>query len=112
MADQHGSATAVIADRPPNDGCDWDSQCARCGSSTTRQDCGECGGAGWLFVEDIGCDGAAEDYRRCLTCCGRGGWECCLSGDEWCQAHPRPGREQVERGEIEWFVVEREGNHA
>lgn len=30
----------------------------------------------------------------------------CLSSEEWCRTHPIEGREDVERGEIEWFEVE------
>jgi hypothetical protein len=66
------SDETVIADLPPNDGREWELQCARCGSS-------------------------------CAT--PRPFW--CLSSAEWCNANPMPGRESVERGAIEWFVVER-----
>lgn len=60
---------AVIARYPPEDGQEWDSQCARCGSSVTMYDA------------------------------------LCLSSSAWCETHPMPGRENVRRGEVEWFVV-------
>lgn len=78
-----GSTTEkVIAELPPQDGREWDCQCARCGSS-------------------VGTDDADTiDLGRIV-------WRFCLSGAEWCKANPRPGREQVEPGAIEWFTFER-----
>ena len=32
------TSESVIAKRPPNDGRDWDNQCARCGSSVYQHD--------------------------------------------------------------------------
>lgn len=42
---------------------------------------------------------------RCDVCLGVGHWHECLSSAEWCQENPLPGRENVERGTIEWFEV-------
>lgn len=98
----------VIADLPPEDGREWDCQCARCGSSCSREVCETCGGSG-VDGHDCGeescCCQWPEDNLRCETCLGDAGWQCCLSPREWCEAHPAPGREGVQRGEIEWYVV-------
>lgn len=94
-------ADSVIADSPPHDGQEWDCQCARCGSSCGYVDCGECGGDG--YVEDDDCCGT--DTMQCRECGGHGGWPVCVSDDDWCNAHPLPGRENVKRGAIEWFVI-------
>lgn len=61
---------AVIAPYPPNDGREWDCQCARCGSTVAML-------APWR----------------------------CLSSQSWCWANPLPGREETERGALEWFVI-------
>ena len=53
-----------------------DCQCARCGSSM-----------GW------------DDD-------GDGTYYFCLSGYEWCEAHPRPGRETTPRSTPEWYTYE------
>lgn len=91
----------VIADHPPQDGRLWDCQCARCGSSCGYVDCYECGGDG--YVEDDDC--CCADTVECRVCDGRGGWPTCGSDEDWCNDHPAPGREAVEHGAIEWFVV-------
>lgn len=63
----HGT---VIANHPPQDGREWDCQCARCGSTIARVN-----------------------------------GPVCVSGAAWCEAHPIQGRENVQRGAIEWFVI-------
>lgn len=42
----------------------------------------------------------------CDICNGLGHWYRCLSSPEWCKANPLPGREDVERGKVEWFETE------
>ena len=101
--------SAVIAIRPPNDGREWDCQCARCGSSVTYEPCGSCGGDGeWEVAEDYW--GNTEEVR-CDDCDGRGGWQVCLSDAAWCEAHPIEGRAAVPRGRVEWFVIRGEASH-
>lgn len=104
----------VIAARPPDDGREWDCQCARCGSSVVYDDCYHCGGGGVVSPDDWdaedGWDGE-EDEENCTECGGLGGFPCCISDADWCEARPRPGREQTERGKVEWYVVERGGDH-
>lgn len=102
------SADSMIARRPPDDGQEWDAQCARCGSSTGRVQCGACGGCGW--IDDGGAwddlaDEEGEAAVRCEACGGAGGWRRCLSDAPWCEAHPLAGRADVERGAVEWFAV-------
>jgi hypothetical protein len=100
--------TSVIAKRAPRDGREWDCQCARCGSSCDWYDCSECGGEG-------GFDGYEEDPNwyapgetvPCHLCHGSGGGQWCISSEEWCNAHPMSGREQVKRGAIEWFTFDK-----
>ena len=100
------SADSVIARRPPDDGQEWDAQCARCGSSVVHLGCPTCGGDGFVFDDDD------PDWRqpggdRCHDCDGAGGWQECGSGVEWCKAHPMVSREGVDPGAIEWFVTTR-----
>lgn len=102
----------VIADHPPKEmyatGLTIHCQCARCGSSTHYEDCWNCedGYSDHDCGEDVCCCLYPEDNVECDVCDGRGGWHVCLSSPEFCQANPLPGRENVERGKIEWFTVE------
>ncbi len=61
---------------------DADVQCARCGSSI-----------GWEPSED---EGKVFYF--------------CLSTPEWCESHPRDGREDVRRGTPEYFEVYSDGS--
>lgn len=96
----------VIQPAPPRDGNDWDCQCARCGSSCDYERCEEwdCQDGYVVGVDDLDeCDEITT--RKCDVCNGRGGWNRCLSSREWCEANPLPGREKINRGQIEWFRV-------
>lgn len=100
----------VIGDKPPNDGREWECQCARCGSSVEWERCGSCGGdgitgPGELYEQDP-LWYSPEDYENCHQCDGESSWAFCCSGAEWCEANPIPGREAIKRGEIEWFTFE------
>lgn len=72
---------SIIGDTHPNDGRDWEVQCARCGSSV-------------YAVEHF--DGRREKF--------------CSSSPEWCKANPMEGRERILRGPLEWFCVERKAS--
>lgn len=89
-------------------GVEIECQCARCGSSCDYQRCGDCedGLSGHDCGEDCCCCLYPEDNVTCETCDGTGVWHRCLSSPEWCKANPLPGREDVKRGQIEWFTVE------
>lgn len=93
---------SIIAHAPPNDGRDWDNQCARCGSSVHRVRCESCGGEGDFNDDEY--DG--EGFTTCETCNGAGGWWICLSSEEFCNANPAPGRLLFVRGAIEWFTFD------
>lgn len=101
---------SVIADRPTDEmyhsGLEIDAQCARCGSSCAREHCWNCedGFSDHDCGEDTCCCRYPEPNVVCGVCRGYGGWQMCLSSAEWCQANPLPGREGVERGQIEWFT--------
>lgn len=82
-------------------GLELDCQCGRCGSSMDTEDCSEC----WYGAE-IEDDPDDMEPESCVACGGRGFFHRCLSSPEWCQANPRPGRESVERGTIEWYTHE------
>lgn len=103
-------ADTVIAPYPPEDGREWESQCARCGSSTTFVECDACGGDGYTApgalheMDPLWYD--SDDDEPCGVCRGAGGWARCLSSEEWCSANPRPGREGLAQGTVEWFVRE------
>lgn len=89
-------------------GMEIDCQCARCGSSIANEDCGECddGFDGHDCGEDCCCCLYPEDNMPCQYCRGTGRHLFCISSAEWCDANPLPGREEIERGKIEWFTVE------
>lgn len=99
----------------PNDGREYDCQCARCGSSMEWDECEMCGGEG-MDDHDCGEDCCAcadpEPNVPCQWCDGQGGRLCCLSGFEWCEANPLPGREDKTRNTPEWYVVERDEEKA
>ena len=83
-------------------------QCARCGSSILWEDCPNCGGEGGSghdCGEDCCCCLYPEDNMGCDICRGEGSFPICLSSREWCEAHPKPGREQVARGTAEKFTI-------
>jgi hypothetical protein len=103
----------VIAESPTQEmyatGLEIDCQCARCGSSTDFLDCGNCDdGYVSRFEEDPLWYDENELYP-CPDCNGKGGHQHCVSGDDWCETHPLPGREKVPRGSIEWFTIESTG---
>jgi hypothetical protein len=102
----------VIAEYPPAEmyapDLEIDCQCARCGSSASSEECLDCGGDG-VDGHDCGDDCCCclhpEDNMECQYCRGQGVYHVCLSSSEFCQANPLPGRENVERGAIEWFTT-------
>ena len=88
---------------PTEDGYpDEDCCCARCGSSAAFVRCANCCGEGELgsdCIDDL-CHGGEcihgdSGQLRCDWCRGAGGWWHCLSGPEWCNANPIPGREHI-----------------
>jgi hypothetical protein len=101
----------VIADRPSDEmyraGLEIDCQCARCGSSV---DCAKCdcddGFTGHECGEDTCCCLDPEPNVVCQMCWGAGVWHRCISSDKYCQENPLPGRENIERGKIEWYCFE------
>lgn len=102
---------AIIGDRPPQDGKQYDCQCARCGSSCDWEECDWCAGEGvdgHECGEDCCCCVDPEDNIECDICAGAGGYWRCLSSVEWCLANPIAGREEQERGSAEWFEIAEE----
>lgn len=92
-------------------GLEIDCQCARCGSSCDWQHCYNCdeGSLGSDCIDDL-CHGGEcihgdSGFIPCDICGGYGGWNQCLSGAEWCEANPMPGRESITQGQIEWFTI-------
>lgn len=86
----------------PKDPWDYDTQCARCGSSLRFEACEMCDGEGWIegtrhyhVVEHLGCP----------SCRGERCFPICLSSEEFCQSNPLPGREGEKRSTPEWFKV-------
>jgi hypothetical protein len=101
---------AVHFDTHPNDGGDWECQCARCGSSLMWEDCYGCAGEGLRghdCGEDTCCCLDPEDNVECSNCGGSGGHYDCVSGREWCTANPMMGREDITSGRVEWYPVNR-----
>lgn len=93
---------SFIIQRPPNDGREWDNQCARCGSSVDFFECEECDGMGYIDCNDDYLD----PEMVCQCCGGRGGLWLCLSTPQFCLDNPLPGREHISPGAIEWFTFE------
>ena len=99
---------ARFGNSPPQDGREWENQCARCGSSVNWVECEQCGGEGvdgHDCGEDCCCCAYPEDNIRCDICGGQGGWYQCLAAEPWCDGHPIQGRENVKRGTVEWFPL-------
>lgn len=97
------TATKVIG-KCPRDGRTWEPQCARCGSSMSFEDCDNCGGEGWIEDDDWQAD--EGDGWDCEWCRGEGGHWACLSSRAWCDANPRDGRANLDRGTVEWFTFD------
>lgn len=100
---------SIITERPPSDGREWDCQCARCGSSVTFEDCGACGGYGRTEPGELHEMDPLwyhpGDQEACPQCGGDASYALCLSSPDWCQANPIAGRENIERGQVEWFAL-------
>jgi hypothetical protein len=104
----------VVGRNPPEDGREWEGQCARCGSSISWEECENCGGegvSGHDCGEDCCCCADPEENVQCDACRGRGGFNVCVSTPEWCQAHPSLGRRKIKRGVIEWFTTQANTTH-
>ena len=74
-------------------GDEVDMQCARCGSSCFRVECPECGGEGYVEDDDDGMGDA--EIVTCSECHGIGGYWRCISSREYCEAHPKAGRDSI-----------------
>ncbi len=94
-----------VIGKHPNDGRDWECQCARCGSSMSFQECDNCDGNGEIEDDDWQAD---DEYYTCGWCGGDGGAWVCLSSPDWCDSHPNEGRADVKRGIVEWFTFDAE----
>ena len=99
----------IIQPDYPQDGREYEGQCARCGSSVDHVRCDHCedGVNGHDCGEDVCCCRYPENNIPCDICRGRGGWWSCMSSPEWCKANPLDGREEIEQGQVEWFEQER-----
>jgi len=102
----------VISTCQPADGRKWDCQCARCGSSVEWEQCPNCedGYSHHDCGDDCCCCADPEPNVRCHWCGGMGGWLACIAPPRSCQANPRPGREKVDCGAIEWFCLSGQGS--
>jgi len=80
-----------------------------CGSSMDNERCEHCedGFDGHDCGEDCCACLYPEDNVPCQYCDGTGLHRRCLSSAEWCAANPLPGREDVPRGTVEWYTIER-----
>jgi hypothetical protein len=75
--------------------------CPRCGSSADFLECWECGGDGWIEVEDDDFCSGETHIELCQGCNGKcGSWHC-PPPPEWCEAHPMKGCENIESTAID-----------
>lgn len=95
----------AIGERPPNDGRWYDANCARCGSSTTSQECDSCGGQGVTvdLADEFSFCELEPNKSICQSCGGLGRFYICDRQRLECEAMPIAGREQYARGVIEWI---------
>lgn len=98
----------IFAEYPPIDGKNYGGYCARCGSSAVTVSCENCedGFDGHECGEDCCMCAYPEPNVPCQYCYGYEHWYVCASSPEWCRANPLAGREKVDRGTFEWFVIE------
>lgn len=76
--------------------CIEDVQCGRCGSSLAWDRCGACEATGYTIENpDPGCE----------VCEGTGTMSTCLSDADWCEDHPMPDCENVERHTPDYFSI-------
>lgn len=76
-----------------------DCQCARCGGSCSYWQCPDCDEYGYSYHdcgEDSCCCRYPENNVCCDTCGGTGGEWHCANTPDYCNAHPLPGRENIE----------------
>ena len=94
----------------PNDGREWEVQCARCGSSLDFDPCFQCGGSGFDdhdCGDDCCCCADPDDDVQCEACGGRGSYPVCASEHSgWCKANPKPGRENTPVSTPEWYTFD------
>ena len=74
--------------------------CGRCGSAVVWVECGFCKGDGCY-------EAVSGGYVDCHACAGEGGWWMCSQPEDWCQANPMPGRDDVARGNIAQAIAGR-----
>lgn len=103
-----------IGNNPPNDGFEYDCQCARCGSSLAWEPCSACGGEGItapgeLYEQDP-LWYSPDDYHHCHQCGGEASFPICMSGFDWCLFNPNPGRIEIEPHTPEWFRMAKNTN--
>lgn len=105
----HMSQETVIGNDHPRDGQQWECQCARCGSSMDWHSCSWCDGEGITAPGELHEQDPLwyhpDDTEPCHQCGGEGSWPMCLSSEDWCKANPMQGRENIESGTPEWFVI-------
>lgn len=115
MKDENLTKT-IIASTPPDDGQDWEAQCARCGSSLFFEPCEACGGEGFTAPGELHEQDPLwydeEDIEPCHQCGGQASFPNCASSEDWCESHPLPGREEIEPHTVEWFVITKTPNSA
>lgn len=88
-----------MTDGPPSH-IQVDYQCRRCGSSLDWEQCATCEATGDLdWVTALG-------RRNCPTCRGSGRMPTCLSTREYCDTHPLPGRDHIDRHTPEKFTIQ------
>lgn len=103
---RNGSMTATFLQECPRDGREYDTQCARCGSSLVFEACETCNGEGEVEYDCDPLEELDDGDSTCPDCEGERCFPVCLASEQWCMAHPLEGRALVERSTPEYFAIE------
>ena len=89
----------IISHHASKESAYWERRCARCGSEIEWISCEKCDGTGY-DNEDVN--------LYCILCGGYGGLYKCLNEEVKCLQNPLFGRENIQRGQFEFYENNKE----